>query len=330
MDRLRQPIRPVQGRGPSGKAPEQLVQVRPEPRVVPDGVIGILELLERADQGFGYVPTAEIAFHTPPAVGIDLEEAAMDRRRSHGKVRPIDPRGPGALHEQRHSERVLGRSPIRGSRRLDARRHVDADHGGRSQRRPDARRIEATGEDHRDLARHGPDEIGIDPDPGATRMRATGRVQQDPRRAGGEVLPRRRDHARCELVRRRAAGSTIRPGPGRGRGQVQDLPDGTVDLRDDRGRFAAAQLDGVGVERHADRVQRLGRQVDRDRHDGRASARRRDGPNPSGQCDRLANLERARRAGHEIQPDRIRSGAHGGIDARGVRDAADLDQRDPI
>jgi len=65
----------------------QLVELRPEPRVVADGVVRGLELLQRANQGLGHVPAAEVALLAPPTGGVDIEQARVDGR---GAERDVD------------------------------------------------------------------------------------------------------------------------------------------------------------------------------------------------------------------------------------------------
>ena len=115
-----QPVGPVERRRAAGEGFEELAQLGPEARVVTDGVIRGFELLERADERLGHVPTAEITLHPPPAAFIGLDETGMDRRRPDEEVGTVDPRGSGPLHEEGDLQRVLGR-PLPGRpRRFDA------------------------------------------------------------------------------------------------------------------------------------------------------------------------------------------------------------------
>ena len=89
----------VQGGGTAGVALEQLAKVRPEPGVVAERGVGILELAERGHERLGHVAPTELALDAPPAVLVGLEEARVDRRRTNGKVRPIEARRASAFGE---------------------------------------------------------------------------------------------------------------------------------------------------------------------------------------------------------------------------------------
>ena len=91
---VRGPPRPGDrhGTGPSGgrrNAPAGRA-ARPRRRVVAEGVVGGLELLERGHQRLRDVAATEIALHPPPAGAVGIEETGMDgcrteRRRWGGR-----------------------------------------------------------------------------------------------------------------------------------------------------------------------------------------------------------------------------------------------------
>ena len=157
-------------------------------------------------------------------------------------------------------------------------------------------------------------------------MRPAGRVQHDPGGAGPEMRPGGIDDAVRDGARSRSTRRRTRP---RAR-QVEHLPGRSIERRRHRRGLRAAQLDRVGVEGAADPVQLVDRQVDGDRDDGRTLTGRGDGPEVRGEGDRLAQLERSRRSGDQVQPDRVGAGPHRGLDAGPVGDAADLHERDPV
>ena len=137
---LGQAIGTVEGRRAAGELREQLAQLGPEDRVVPEGVVGDLELLERGHQRLGDVAAAEVALHPPPAGAVGIEQAGMDGGRTERDVRAVVAGGPGALDEQRDAERILGRALAGDARALDAGRDVDPDRRDGTERAGDVGR----------------------------------------------------------------------------------------------------------------------------------------------------------------------------------------------
>ena len=228
---LGQPVRPVEGGGPPGEAGQQVVQLRPEPRVVADLVVGRLEALERTHQRLGDVSPAEVALLPPPAGRVNLEQPRVDRGGTERGVWPVATRVPGPLGEQGDAHRVLARTLAGCAGCLRPGRDVHADGGHREHGLADVRRVEAAGQGDRDLAGHGGGEGRVDADPGAARVGPAGRVEQDPGRAGGQERPRGAHH----LVRDGA------------RGHAQRLGNGSADGGDGRRRLVAVELDLVGI-----------------------------------------------------------------------------------
>jgi hypothetical protein len=241
----------------------------------------------------------------------------MNRRWAGGRVGPVEARGAGTLHEQGDLERVLRRALALRAGPLDARRDVDADHRGFARGGCDRRGRQATGEDDRELAGNGGDERRCGASPGAAGMRATGRVEEEARRARGEVFAAQGDDARrCR--------SGVR---GLLRGEVDRLPRRPADPGDQLRRLVARELHGVGVQRGDDLGDSFLARVGGDGDDERRAAARRQGADDPPQLDRLVERELARCAGNEIQPDGIGAGPDRGEDAVGVGHAADLHER---
>ena len=232
----------VEGRGAAGVALEQLAEVRPEPRVVAKRGVGLLELAERRHERLGDVASAELALDAPSAVVVCLEQPRVDRGRADGEVGPIDASGAGPFDEQRHHERVLARALVPLPRSLDPGGDVDADRRSRPDRVADGRRVEAAGEDDRDLAGNRGGERRRGAGPGAARVGTAGRVEEQAFGAGGEELATLRDDRcrGCSHVRRLVAR------------QVDDLPGLAPDRGDRRGLLATGQLDGIRVEARDD------------------------------------------------------------------------------
>ena len=229
---------------------------------------------------------------------------------------------------------MRGRSPAaRGA--FDARRDVDADGGGHPKRMPRrspdrGRRRATTGE------------------PRAQPRRPSAGRPADPSRLGAA---RRRCRAGCARRRRRGSrrhAHRLVPG-GAGRGCRKRLP--IVQNRSCGGRglapaaggapstpagpsFAMSEIGSSPLSwiASASRAAAIAWRSSADRSTvigtiaGRGpSARSRE------QCAASAtassSVQCARRAGDEVEPDRIRAGADRGLDAGGVGDAADLDER---
>ena len=225
----------VERRGPAREPGEQLVQLRPEPRVVADRVVRGLELLERADQRLGHVAPAEVALLAPAAEGVDLEQARMHGRRAEGDVGPMPAGVAGALDEEGDRERVLARplarrcagrsvpeatsTPVAGTART-----ASATFAGP---RPPAR---VTGTSRATAAASAVSTRS----PGAARVRAAGGVEEDPR---GARVQERAGAGETTSSARSAAPTRSAFHTGR--------PDG----RDGGRRLVPVELDRVGVDR---------------------------------------------------------------------------------
>ena len=176
--RLGQTVGAVEGGRAAGEAAEQVVELGPEPRVVADGVVGGLELLERRDERLGHVPATEVALHPPPARAIDLEQARVHGRGAERDVGPVPAGVPGALGEQGDAERVLARTLPVDPRRIGARGDVHAGRRDREQRVGDVAGMQAAGQRHRDLARDRGGDRRLDAHARPARVLAAGRVEQ--------------------------------------------------------------------------------------------------------------------------------------------------------
>src|SRR4029453_15558448 len=90
------------GRGGGAREPlEQLPKIRPEPRVVAEPGVLILELAERGHECLGDVATAERAVLSPAAGRGGVEEPRMDGRRADREVGSVEACGAGALGKER-------------------------------------------------------------------------------------------------------------------------------------------------------------------------------------------------------------------------------------
>ena len=220
-DGLGQPVRPVEGRRPAGEAGQQVVQLRPEPRVVADLVVGGLERLaahpsasraRTARRSRAPCPTGRPrrprGARGGPAWGRRGRLAGGDARR-----------GPAWRTGRPATGSLRGRSPG-DARGVGPRRDVHADRGHREHGLADVRRVEAAGQGDRDLAGDGGGEGRVDADPGAARVRTTGGVEQDPGRAGVQECP---GGARPRRPRRRPR---PRAGPWRPGGRPTATADG--------------------------------------------------------------------------------------------------------
>jgi hypothetical protein len=108
---------------------------------------------------------------------------------------------------------------------------------------------------------------------------------------------------------------------------MQDLPGPPADRGGVLDRFAAAELEDIGVHSRRDRGQPVGVRVGSDRHDLRPMAGRRRRADQPGKGDAFVDLQGTGRAGREVEPDRIGAGTDRGQRPVRVRHAADLDHR---
>ena len=131
-------------------------------------------------------------------------------------MRPIEARGAGALDEERDAERVFRRALARRPAAAPCRRRLSTPTAGTSRKRTgDVGRVEAAGEDDRNLAGNGGREGRRDPRAGPAGVRAAGRVEEDPLGAGGEeragAIDDRRAGAGRAAAETRSAFQTGRP-----------------------------------------------------------------------------------------------------------------------
>src|SRR5204863_6097689 len=96
-DGLGQAIGAVESGRSTGERTEQLAELGPEDRVLPDGVVCLFKLREGGHQRLGDVAAAEIALHPPAARAVRVEQPGRDGRRSEREVWPVVARGPCAL-----------------------------------------------------------------------------------------------------------------------------------------------------------------------------------------------------------------------------------------
>jgi hypothetical protein len=180
-----------------------LAKLGPKARVVACLAPRGFELVERGHESLGHVASAEIAVDAPAARAVGIEQRVGNGRRARRDVRSIEASGPGTLREERNSQRVLpgsrtdrsGRASGRGSsarrslHRMDlhARCHVDAHGRNREHSVRHVARIQAAGQDDRDLARHGDRDLAGDLAAGPSGERASGGVENEPFGAGCEV-----------------------------------------------------------------------------------------------------------------------------------------------
>ena len=112
-----------------------------------------------------------------------------------------------------------------------------------------------------------------------------------------------------------------------GGGQVEHLPCPAHDTGRGTDPLVPAQLDGVRVERGDRRLDPGLVGVGGDRDDQRPAAAGAGRPGQPRQRRGFVQLERPGRAVHDVEPDRVGAGGHGGEDAGLVGDAADLHER---
>ena len=207
-------------------------------------------------------------------------------------------------------ERVLGPALAHERRPLRAGGAVDADGRHIPQRGRDVGRIEATGEDDRDLAGDRPGKLDGDPLAAPARMRAARGVEKDSLGAGREEGARPVDHGGCLVAIS---------------GNPNGLPGRSARSGDVGGALVAAELDAVGIEGGDDLGDPLRPGVGGDRDDPRR--RRRQGAGDPGEGHGLREAQFAGRSRDEVQADRISPAAHSRQHALGVGDPADLDDR---
>ena len=226
----------------------------------------------------------------------------MDRRRAERQVRAVVAGGSRPLDEQGDAERVLAR-PL-------ARRRADAS-------TPDATSTPTAG-----IARRAPATLAGSRPPArvtgtsraiAAASRSEARVPVPPgmRPAGGveRGSGRRRRRGGPERATRGRPRS-LATGRAARRRQVEHLPGPAPDSGRGADRLVAAQLDGVRVEarRCAASIRAWSASAVIATTSGRWP------PAPAvrasrGEVGRLVQLERPRRAGHDVEPDRVGAGA---------------------
>ena len=132
-----QPIGAVERGRAAGEAGQELAQLGPEDRVVAEGGIGGLELLERADERLGDEAPAEVALDAPVAAGVGLEQAGVDGRRAGRRCSGgrSGPRGRAWRRARRRAGPCAAAHPGH-ARRLHAGGDVDADGGDGAGARP--------------------------------------------------------------------------------------------------------------------------------------------------------------------------------------------------
>ena len=238
IDLAGQVVRTVERGGPAREPGEQVVQLRPEPRVVADRVVRGLELLERADQRLGHVAPAEVALLAPAAEGVDLEQAGVDGRRAERRVGPVAAGVAGTLGEERDARA----GPCAAARRRRAARSVPE--ATSTPMAGTARTASATLAGSRPPARMtGTSRATAAASAVSTRrpvppgMRPAGGVEQDPRRR-----PRARNARARETTSSGAASEAPTP---------ERLPRGATGGRDRRRRLVAVELDHVRVHGRA-------------------------------------------------------------------------------
>jgi hypothetical protein len=174
--------------------------------------------------------------------------------------------------------------------------------------------VEATREDHGDLARDRGRQLGRRPPARSTRHRRVGGVEQDRVQVrSGAIGLRLRD----EL------GRALAPGVGAGGREVDDLDHRQRDPVEIRRRLGARELDRIEAQPAGDRGDLVRVAVGEDSHQADLAKR----AGVAGELDRLRPGECASRARYEVQADRIRSGGDRRAQALGLGDAADLDER---
>jgi len=154
------------------------------------------------------------------------------------------------------------------------------------------------------------------PDPGPARMRTTRRIEEETLDATVEVGTA----ARHEVGGHRREIRWLR-----GR-KMEDLPRPASDPPGEREGLIAAELDDVGIDRGQDIGEPVRGRIRGDGHDERPVRAGPGGPGETGQGGCLRQRELPRRAGHDVEPDRVRTGRDRRQHAVGVRDAADLDR----
>ena len=251
-----------------------------------------LELLEGGHQRLRHVAAAELAVGAPAAGFVGVEEPGMSDRRASGEVRAVDAGGACPLDEERDAQRVLGRALSGDPRSFRSGRAVDADRRHSAEGAADVGRVQTARQDDRHLARDRRGELLRHPRPGPARVRAARGVEQDPLRPGSEE----------------------RPGPVDDRGWLvavgrdpERLPGGPSGRGDVLGRLVAGELDRVGIQGRDDLRDPLTAGVGGDRDDPGRRGRQR--ASDARQGDRLGELESARRARDEVQPDRVGTGS---------------------
>ena len=249
--------------------------------------------------------------------GVDRGRAG--RRRAAGRAG-----GAGALDEQRDAERVLARALAGDARRLDARGDVDPDRRDRrggpaptfAGSRPPAR---ITGTSRATAAASGAaDRVPVPPGCGPPAV--SSRIRSAP---GGEDTSGRSATASAASRRRRRS-------PARPAGRWSTFQTGRPSAATSVRRLVAGELDASGSTAatiSASRASPASAVTATIRGAGAAGAR-----SPGRVAARSAassSVERARRAGHEVEPDGVGAGADRGLDAGRVGDAADLHERAP-
>ena len=295
--RVGQAIGTIERRRTPGEPCEEVAELGPEDRVLAERVVRGLEPLERGHQRLGHVAATEVALHPPPAGAIRVEQAGMDGRRAEREVGPIVARGAGPLDEERDPERVLGRPDAGLAWSFDARGHVDADRGDGPERAGDDGRVETAGQRDRQLPGDRRGQAFRRAHPGPARMRPAGRVEEEALDAGVEVGPA----ARHEVGGHRREIRRLR-----GR-KVEDLPRPASDPGEREG-LIAAQLDDVGIDAATiSAIRRVDASAVMATMSGRCV------PVPAvrarpASATASASASSARRAGHDVEPDRIGPG----------------------
>ena len=223
------------GRRAAGEPASSSSQLRPEPRVVAERVVGRLELLERAHQRLGDVAAAEVALLAPAPGAVDLEQAGVDGRRA-GRRRSADGgarRGRASRTGRPGAGPCAGARPGRAGPPCRTRRRRPS-RGPRAAPRPTLAGVMPPARVIGTSRATAAASAIVDPDPGPARVRAAGGVEQDraSRRRRGTRGPRPTTPLRVVARARRAAPS-MRAGP-------------TAASAD--GGSSPLQLDRVGVD----------------------------------------------------------------------------------
>ena len=245
----------------------------------------------------------------------------MDRSRAEGDVGPIVAGRPGPLDEQGDAEWVLGRAFAGQARSLDAGCDVDADQRDRPRRPGHVRRMQPAGQGHRQFpGDRGGQQLGGTL-AGAARVWPAGGVEEEAFDTAGEVGVRPRAtmselaagswwRLSCRRLRGRGRCSTFQVRRPIRRAASTDSEPLSWTTSGSIARMSAAMRPGVGIGGDGDDPGPLAGSC------GRPDQPRQDGG--------LANRERPGRAGDDVEPDRIGTGADRGQNAVGIRDPTDL------